>query len=118
LISHDDDSWTEELESYDDVAERGYQGLVWLLSQRDEETILLVSHGGLLRYMMSNHPSIHMTDERNRDHHPNNNNKSVDARFDNCELRKYRISWMDDCRNADTTCKARQRSILMTQLDH
>jgi broad specificity phosphatase PhoE len=116
LTSHEDDTWTEEMESFKAAAERGYQGLAWLLSQREEDRILLVSHGGLLRYMMSIHPCIQMTDERSSDN--NHNGKSVDARFDNCELRKYRISWKDDCQYADTTCKARQRSILMAQLDN
>merc|ERR1719232_547322 len=71
LTAEEDESWThDELEKYEDAAERGYCGLVKLLSSSssihhdrciheqdlpcDEvETILLVCHGGILYHLMN-----------------------------------------------------------------
>ena len=115
LVDESDVLWTPEMESFEDAAERGYQGLCWLLN-RPENSILLVSHGGILRYMMNIHPNIKLMDgRRSKQQHldctstttnnggDNNTNddddkeaedlKPINARFENCELRGYEIRW-------------------------
>eukprot|EP00557_Chaetoceros_sp_GSL56_P012823 CAMPEP_0176482794 /NCGR_PEP_ID=MMETSP0200_2-20121128/3567_1 /TAXON_ID=947934 /ORGANISM="Chaetoceros sp., Strain GSL56" /LENGTH=271 /DNA_ID=CAMNT_0017879137 /DNA_START=151 /DNA_END=966 /DNA_ORIENTATION=- len=78
-LSMDDETWTETLESEESCAERYYQGLLWLLRDREEEVILTVAHGGLLRFGMVDHPNVHVVDKRGKDQ----------RRFGNCELREY-----------------------------
>lgn len=126
LESEEDDTWTPELEKFEDTAERGYQGLVELLTgettspetnvANEVKTILLVCHGGILRYLMTLHPLVHLSDERTTtiDYDDSTKTKSVESRFDNCELRKYRLSWKDDIVDANTS----RRAIVLTQLDH
>ena len=124
LKSHHDDTWTEEMEPLEDAAERGYQGLCWLLqlssssspasssssssSSSSLPSILLVSHGGLLRYTMNEHPLVHLADERSKVHHDNSDSKqyykSVGSRFDNCEVRHYRLSWKEGSSSDTTVC--------------
>jgi len=134
LTTEEDESWMPEVEKYANCAERGYLGLVMLLTRQNnnnnnnnnrdndnenesrststEQNILLVCHGGILRYVMTIHPLVHLRDERRK----NGDHQSVESRFDNCELRKYRLSWKedDDCDRQDTT----RRAIVLTQLDH
>lgn len=78
-LSMEDETWTETLESEESCAERYYQGLLWLLRDREEEFILTVAHGGLLRFGMVDHPNVRVVDQRGRD----------EKRFGNCELREY-----------------------------
>lgn len=87
LLSEVDETWTTDLESQADCAERGYRGLLWLIS-RPENVILCVSHGGILRFKRD-HPRIQINDNRTDD----------DARFGNCELREYEITWNNDSEN-------------------
>ena len=112
LATQEDNSWTPEMEKYEDAAERGYQGLVELLNGETSsaDTILLVCHGGILRYAMNLHPLVHLEDERSIQ---DGTTKSVESRFDNCELRKYRLSWKED-----TPSDGSRRTILLTQVDH
>merc|ERR1712232_1208540 len=114
-MGEEDESWTpNELEKFEDAAERGYRGLVKLLmlpsessasSEKEEEgqlnkveTILLICHGGILRFMMNMHPLVLLRDERTSNHTADDGEleqkerKSIESRFDNCELRKYRLS--------------------------
>jgi broad specificity phosphatase PhoE len=44
LLSDDDETWTETLETEESCAERGYLGLLWL-RDRPEDKILTVAHG-------------------------------------------------------------------------
>ena len=124
LPSEEDPTWTPEMEKYEDTAERGYQGLYDLLTGEaynnnnnksetndDVNTILLVCHGGILRYLMNLHPLMHLSDERTTS---STSLKPVESRFDNCELRKYRLSWKEDDDNTDS----KRRAILLKQLDH
>jgi broad specificity phosphatase PhoE len=108
------------MEAFEAAAERGYRGLSYLLSKRDEERILLVCHGGILRYTMNIHPLVHLCDERNDDNRQNG--KSVESRFDNCEVRKYRLSWKDCEDNDDEGLNNDQgiprKPIILTQIDH
>ena len=137
LETEDDELWTPEMEKYEDCAERGYRGLVELLTDDTPEfdsnnhdnnnnnkdhinTILLVCHGGILRYLMNIHPLVHLSDERTaKDDGADSKTKSVEARFDNCELRKYRLSWKEDITdpNPKDNGDGSRRAIVLTQLD-
>ncbi len=82
-VSSQDDLWKPEvLEDEMECSERGYQGLLWVAS-RSESNILVVTHGGILRFCMEMHPKISVNDQRDK--------KS--RRFGNCELREYEMTW-------------------------
>jgi broad specificity phosphatase PhoE len=128
LQSDEDDLWTIDMEDFDATAERGYRGLSWLLQQQQHERILLVSHGGILRYLMNRHDFIQLQDRRTTS--DNNDKKDINARFENCEVRKYLLSWKeeegedDDDDNEETsetecaTNNPNRRTIILTQIDH
>ena len=131
LTTEEDESWTPEMEKHEDTAERGYRGLVELMTtENSTNTILLACHGGILRYMMNTHPLVHLFDERTTsdddDDNDNDNEakremKSIESRFENCELRKYRLSWKDyegDDDNDNDEDDGARRAIVLTQLDH
>ena len=132
LRTEADESWTPEMEKYEDAAERGYRGLSDLLTWESHfsnagsstNTILLVCHGGILRYLMNLHPLVHLRDERTQGKRaPGDESggpKSVESRFDNCELRKYRLVWKDDDDDDDDeeSGERERRAIVLTQLDH
>jgi len=101
------------MESYEDCGERGYQALLWLLSQPDtshdeknddnngnngngnndnETTILVVAHGGLLRFSLVDHPLIKLVDGR----------EDSEKRFSNCELREYDVSICTETKDQNT----------------
>jgi len=108
LESMEDSSWNEdELESREACRERGYQGFRWLFWERPETRILLVAHGGILYYTMSEHPHVMIKDGRRstkfdtahqqeQEGEVNGANnitpRCVHARFENCELRRYQLS--------------------------
>lgn len=116
LLGEHDESWTPEMEDFGATAERGYRGLVALLTGNEtERNILLVCHGGILRYTMNIHPLVHLEDQRTTSTTNPKDQKAIDSRFDNCELRKYRLSWKKD--EHDENDKQR-RAIVLTQLDH
>lgn len=106
LLTDHDEMWTPILESIENCAERGYQGLNWLYHDRPETRILLVSHGGLLRYTMINHPRVMVHDGRHRGEAIKSKFRDVQTRFENCELRRYRVSW-----DSKTEC------IILTEVD-
>jgi broad specificity phosphatase PhoE len=117
LTSEEDLLWTPNMEAFSRVAERGYLGLCWLMD-RPEDSILLVAHGGILRYMMNIHPLISLQDKRS------NPGKPVESRFDNCEVRHYLLTWTDaeDASNQDTAqsiseAHRERRKIIMTEVD-
>jgi broad specificity phosphatase PhoE len=85
-LSDHDMLWDTALESEQACGERGYQGLRRLMSERSEESILLVVHGGLLSFTM-NHPQVDVRDHRVRF----KQDRSCRDRFSNCELRKYTL---------------------------
>lgn len=103
LAAEHDDTWQEEiLESFDDCKERGYQGLRWIYHERPEQRVVLVAHGGILRYTMSEHPQVVVKDGRRK----NEEDRPVEARFDNCELRRYHVTWDEE-----------KDSIVLTEVD-
>jgi len=106
--SDHDDAWdAETLESTDAVAERGVAGLRWLLHQRSEENLLLVAHGGLLRYTMEHAHCLLRDERRNKDCRP------VSARFGNCELRRYRLESIDEDDDDDASAEC----VVLTEVD-
>ena len=109
LPTENDVSWTDSLELTTDCAERGYEGLRLLL-ERPEQKMALVSHGGILRYMMNDHPYIKLVDERRA----NARDKAVDARFANGEIRKYCLSWD---RSNDADSHDQRRHIVLEEID-
>lgn len=84
LLTETDKIWTKTLESENVCAERGYQSLIWLTKQ-PQHNLLVVCHGGLLRFLMMNHPKVKMVDRRAEN----------EKRFGNCELREYEMSWRE-----------------------
>jgi len=130
LHHHDDILWDpDELEDKALCGERGYKGLEWILSTRSERSILLVAHGGILRYVMGEHPHVIVRDGRRDSLNSTLTGeattsetsieavkiRSPDARFSNCELRRYRIHFHDE----DESCSdpSSRRKIVMTELD-
>ena len=121
ILHEEDELWTPEMESFEACAERGYLGLEWLMG-RPEEHIFLVGHGGILRYMMNLHPHIQLRDQRTGPRE-----RPVDSRFDNCELRRYVMSWeeeeeeeSDSPRNTppqEHSAEHHRRTIVLTQVD-
>jgi broad specificity phosphatase PhoE len=111
LPSDHDTLWTPQLESRDACSERGYQGLCWVM-ERPEEAILLACHGGILLYTMNHHAMVRVVDGRTKQ--MEGNNRHVQARFLNCELRRYSIAWEDA--EGDTESKTK-RTIVLTELD-
>mmetsp|Transcript_19964 Transcript_19964/g.25193 ORF Transcript_19964/g.25193 Transcript_19964/m.25193 type:complete len:322 (-) Transcript_19964:453-1418(-) len=113
-LTENDETWTPDImESYEDCGERGYQALLWLLSQPDtshdeknddnngnngngnndnETTILVVAHGGLLRFSLVDHPLIKLVDGR----------EDSEKRFSNCELREYDVSICTETKDQNT----------------
>lgn len=91
-IPDTDESWTEELETRRDCSERGYQGLLWVMQQK-EDNILLVCHGGLLNYLMNDHPKVVLVDGRCSK--TDDLTRPVGKRFGNCELREFIVSIWD-----------------------
>ena len=88
LLHSSDCLWTEEMETETNCAERGYQGLCWLMT-REEKLMLLVCHGGILRFTMQHHPWVKVTDRRI----DGDQTREPYARFANCEIRKYLLDW-------------------------
>jgi broad specificity phosphatase PhoE len=110
LQSEQDALWTTQLETQAACSERGYKGLCWIM-ERPEEAILLVCHGGILRYTMNDHDLVRMIDGR-VDEKTEGNSRDVLGRFGNCELRRYSIAWEETDMENET-----KRTIVLTELD-
>ncbi|KAL3797420.1 hypothetical protein HJC23_010546 [Cyclotella cryptica] len=96
-VPHMDESWTEELEPHHECSERGYRGLLWVMQQQ-EKNVLLVSHGGLLKLVMNDHPRVVLVDGRKQ--MQQDKIRCVSERFGNCELRSFIMSvWTDKTSN-------------------
>ena len=102
LESEHDNDWTETLETNESGQKRGYQGLCWMLN-RPEQRMLLVGHGGVLRHTMAFADKVTMVDERSIP-----NGRQVQARFDNCEVRRYRLAWEDETLQTDAKIVLRE----------
>lgn len=101
LLSEHDDQWDPDtLEDAAACAERGFAGLRWLATERPEQSFLLVAHGGILKLALTQHPNVILIDGRRR--RPSTSSpsstttatdRSVQERFHNCELRRYRMEY-------------------------
>lgn len=111
MATEEDVLWTPELETHADCAERGYQGLTWILD-RPEDSIFLVCHGGILRFTMNDHDLVKVVDGRSK---TVEQQEEVTARFGNCELRRYSIAWESSTGNDSSDVK--RRTIVLTELD-
>jgi broad specificity phosphatase PhoE len=119
-LEHEEDIlWTPELESNESCAERGYQGLQWVLG-RPEQKILVCAHGGILSMVMAEHSMVQMIDGRKKSSTiTSHDGETKDAetkaartaatRFENCELRRYRIKW--------DSSEGGEKKIVLTELD-
>ena len=88
IVDEEDKLWNEhELEEREECAERGYQGLLWLLG-RPETDIMLVAHGGIFRFLFLHHPNLCLLDKRPFE----KRTRPLESRFSNCELREYELS--------------------------
>lgn len=99
MESNQDVQWTEELEEEASCGERGYQGLLFAALSRDENVILVVSHGGLLMFSLVHHPCIRLECGRMKADNSVDADtplRSVEARFSNCEIREYEMSCSDN----------------------
>mmetsp|Transcript_7723 Transcript_7723/g.21482 ORF Transcript_7723/g.21482 Transcript_7723/m.21482 type:complete len:303 (+) Transcript_7723:1-909(+) len=98
-LENEDSLWTKELESQLECAERGYLSLL-SLAERPEQKMVVVSHGGLLRFTMNMHPSVGVRDGRNTrtasDAEGIANVRCSKSRFGNCELRAYELDLVFD----------------------
>lgn len=77
LLTPEDEDWTDVLEEESVCAQRAFEGLKWMMEQK-EENILLVAHGGIFAFMMD-HPLIRA-------------DEAMGARFSNCELRSCEMT--------------------------
>jgi len=85
LESEEDRMWTANvLEEVASCSERGYQGLLLLMRQMEED-IMVVTHGALLMALMI-HSNIRLMDRRL------SQNRSAASPFGNAELREFVIS--------------------------
>ena len=130
LSSNDDDQWTPTLETTDSCMERGYSGLQWIMNERPERSIVLVSHGALLKYTLTDHPNVILRDGRtqqagrlqqvadgtvshNKEEEevvldssieanlPAQQNRCIRKRYHNCEIRRYRMERSSTKQNDD-----------------
>lgn len=109
LETEQDNQWTEEMETNEACRQRGFKGLSWLLD-RPEERIFLVAHGGILRQIMAEFPEkVIMADERS-----SSNGRTAKDRFDNCEVRRYRIEWYTGDSSSPLTDSSK---ILLSEVD-
>ena len=109
-ISQRDELWTPQLEEQADCADRGYDGLCWLL-KRPENNILLVCHGGILRFTMNMNPKVCVVDGRVS----TSSTRDVKARFGNCELRRYELTW--DVDDDATPNESNNPIVTLTEVD-
>jgi len=66
--------------------------LLWVMQQK-QDNILLVCHGGLLNYLMNDHPKVVLVDGRFSE--TDDLTRPVGKRFGNCELREFIVSVWD-----------------------
>mmetsp|Transcript_113745 Transcript_113745/g.317696 ORF Transcript_113745/g.317696 Transcript_113745/m.317696 type:complete len:243 (-) Transcript_113745:65-793(-) len=77
-VLEDDAPLSDDLETVEACAQRGYQGLCALWA-RPEQHLAVVAHGGLLQYLVNDHPRV-------RTH------ASLMGHFGNCEVRSCQMS--------------------------
>jgi broad specificity phosphatase PhoE len=92
LSTEEDALWTPELETPVACRERGYQGLRWIMEHWVEQSVLLVSHGALLKYTLTEHPNVVLRDGRQpHDGAAEPTRRCIRQRYHNGEVRRYQM---------------------------
>ena len=117
LEDEEDCLWTEELETQPDCAERGYLSLL-SLAERPEQKMVVVAHGGLLRFTMNMHPRVGVRDGRNGG--DTADLRCIAARFGNCEVRAYELDLVfheDVSSEMDVDLHSLRPDVILTEVD-
>jgi broad specificity phosphatase PhoE len=139
LSTEHDELWTDILEDRLECAQRGTRGLHWLAASCPERRILLVAHGAILAATLANAPTVTLRDARRRSgtnapappgtatpHNAmddSNSPRPVQARFQNCELRRYRMEYTSNgpisssTDALDATTDSCDMEIVLTEFD-
>jgi broad specificity phosphatase PhoE len=133
LSTNEDVQWTVQLETVKSCMERGYNGLLWMMKERPEQSILLVSHGALLKYTLTEHPNVILRDGRQQQHTTNTKTmidkdnlsntqdsryRCIQERFHNGEIRRYRMEARTSSRNETDNDTVNDCDIIvMTEID-
>ena len=117
LEDEEDCLWTEELETQPDCAERGYLSLL-SLAKRPEQKMVVVAHGGLLRFTMNMHPRVGVRDGRNGG--DTSDLRCAKSRFGNCEVRAYELDLVFDKEanlEGDVDLHSLRPDVILTEVD-
>ena len=117
LEDEEDCLWTEELETQPDCAERGYLSLL-SLAERPEQKMVVVAHGGLLRFTMNMHPRVGVRDGRNGG--DTADLRCSKSRFCNCEVRAYELDLVfeeDVSSEMDVDLHSLRPDVILTEVD-
>jgi len=119
-LENEDSLWTNELESQPECAERGYLSLL-SLAERSEQIMVVVSHGGLLRFTMNMHPNVGVRDGRSGtggDVEGAVDVRCSKSRFGNCEVRAYELDLVfDDNIEGDIDIQKLRPNVVLTEID-
>ena len=106
ILTEEDELWTEHLETERDCGERFYQGLLWLMNNSQNKKVLVVCHGGILKFGMDGHESISVMHDRIGD----------GIRFKNCELREYDMTWSTTLNDSISSSHEFRPHITLTEI--
>lgn len=119
-LENEDSLWTNELESQPECAERGYLSLL-SLAERSEQIMVVVSHGGLLRFTMNMHPNVGVRDGRSGtggDVEGAVDVRCSKSRFGNCEVRAYELDLVfDENIEGDIDIQKLRPNVVLTEID-
>ena len=119
-LENEDSLWTNELESQPECAERGYLSLL-SLAERSEQILVVVSHGGLLRFTMNMHPNVGVRDGRSGsggDIEGAGDVRCSKSRFGNCEVRAYELDLVfEDNIEGDIDIQKLRPNVVLTEID-
>jgi broad specificity phosphatase PhoE len=110
LSTEEDALWTPELETPEACRERGYQGLRWIMKHRVEQSALLVSHGALLKYTLTEHPNVVLRDGRQPSNGASEPLRCIRQRYHNGEVRRYHMELVNSSEKANTYRNPESRS--------
>jgi len=82
LPTEEDSLWTNELESEEACAERGYQGLCYIWDAIEEEEVAVAAHGGIFSFLMGLHPCVEA-------------DETMKERFSNCQLKSCEMTLLE-----------------------
>lgn len=120
LEDEEDCLWTDELETQPDCAERGYLSLL-SLAKRPEQKMVIVAHGGLLRFTMNMHPRVGVRDGRNVGKADDTADlRCSKSRFGNCEVRAYELDLVFENKadlEGDVDLHSLRPDVVLTEVD-